>query len=328
MGDRRMISTKIIGKASFLKMPVSSQCLYFHLVARADDDGIVEAFSVMNMCNFNEDNLRILHAKGFVYVLNEDLVTFIRNWREMNILRPDRKTDSIYLDLLREKLPEEAILERRPRSDTKKGKREALEGKKNLDGPRTAQENPIQINSSQQNRIEDKRMESPSIYLPSVIAGDPEGGMERLTDTSREISQESPVTTPETAAVRAVIAENIELAYLQDIGRRHGASEESMVNEIYDTICDMVTYPRQTVRIKDRDIPWEMVKSRFMKLTFTHVSNVLNRIVDKNLGIRNMHSYLISTLYTESLCGTLAEQSDLHDEYLKGMRGKPYYLGG
>ena len=37
-----MISTKIIGRASFLKMPVSSQCLYFHLVARADDDGIVE----------------------------------------------------------------------------------------------------------------------------------------------------------------------------------------------------------------------------------------------------------------------------------------------
>ena len=81
-----MISTKIIGRASFLKMPVSSQCLYFHLVARADDDGIVEAFSVMNMCNLNEDDLRILHAKGFVYILNEDLVTFIRNWREMNIL--------------------------------------------------------------------------------------------------------------------------------------------------------------------------------------------------------------------------------------------------
>ena len=164
-----MISTKIIGRASFLKMPVSSQCLYFHLVARTDDDGIVEAFSVMNMCNLNEDDLRILHAKGFVYVLNEDLVTFIRNWREMNILRADRKTDSIYLDLLREKLPEEEILEHRPRSDTKKGRREASERKKNLDGPRTAQENLIQINSSQQNRIEDKKMESPSIYLPSVI---------------------------------------------------------------------------------------------------------------------------------------------------------------
>lgn len=323
-----MISTKIIGRASFLKMPVSSQCLYFHLVARADDDGIVEAFSVMNMCNLNEDDLRILHAKGFVYVLNEDLVTFIRNWREMNILRADRKTDSIYLDLLMEKLPEEIILEHRPRSDTKKGRREASERKKNLDGPRTAQENLIQINSNQQNRIEDKKMESPSIYLPSVIAGDPERGMERATSTLTEISQEPPIAAPETAAIRAVIAENIDLPYLQDIGRRHGISEEAMVNEIYDSICDMVIYPRQIVRIKDRDIPWETVRSRFMKLTFTHVSNVLNRIIDKKLGIRNMHSYLISTLYTESLCGTLAEQSDLHDDYLKEARGAPYYFGG
>jgi hypothetical protein len=171
-------------------------------------------------------------------------------------------------------------------------------------------------------------MESPSIYLPSVIAGDPERGMERATSTLTEISQEPPIAAPETAAIRAVIAENIDLPYLQDIGRRHGISEEAMVNEIYDSICDMVIYPRQIVRIKDRDIPWETVRSRFMKLTFTHVSNVLNRIVDKKLGIRNMHSYLISTLYTESLCGTLAEQSDLHDDYLKEARGGPYYLGG
>ena len=83
MGDRRMISTKIIGRASFLKMPVSSQCLYFHLVARADDDGIVEAYPVMSMCNIHEDDLRVLHAKRFVYVLNEDLVSYIMSWRKM-----------------------------------------------------------------------------------------------------------------------------------------------------------------------------------------------------------------------------------------------------
>ncbi|MBR3242326.1 MAG: hypothetical protein IKF90_06450, partial [Parasporobacterium sp.] len=63
----------------------------------------------------------------------------------------------------------------------------ALERKKNLDGPRTAQENLIQINSSQQNRIENKRMESPSIYLPSVIAGDSERGMEREIYVSLQV---------------------------------------------------------------------------------------------------------------------------------------------
>ena len=44
MADRRMFSRRIINSAKFLKMPVSTQCLYFHLGLNADDDGIVEAY--------------------------------------------------------------------------------------------------------------------------------------------------------------------------------------------------------------------------------------------------------------------------------------------
>ena len=62
-------------------MPVSTQCLYFHLGLHADDDGIVEAYTIMNLVGATEDDLKILVAKEFVTVLNEDLVTYITEWK-------------------------------------------------------------------------------------------------------------------------------------------------------------------------------------------------------------------------------------------------------
>ena len=99
MAERRMFSRSVVESARFLKMPVSSQNLYFHLVMNADDDGIVEAYSVINLIRANEDDLRVLHARGFVRILNEDLVTYVMDWREQNKIRPDRKKDSIHKEL-------------------------------------------------------------------------------------------------------------------------------------------------------------------------------------------------------------------------------------
>ncbi len=71
MAERRMFSQKIVQSSKFLQMPKSSQCLYFHLGLRADDDGVVEAYSVMNMIKANEDDLKLLVAKGYVVILND-----------------------------------------------------------------------------------------------------------------------------------------------------------------------------------------------------------------------------------------------------------------
>ena len=44
MANRRMFSKTIVESARFIKMPVSSQALYFHLGVLADDEGVVEAY--------------------------------------------------------------------------------------------------------------------------------------------------------------------------------------------------------------------------------------------------------------------------------------------
>lgn len=119
MAERRMFAKTIINSARFLKMPSETQALYFHLGLNADDDGIVEAFSICRSIGASEDNLKILIAKGFISVLNDDLVTHIVDWNEHNKIRPDRKIDSIYKELLLQFNPEIELIEKRPRTDKK-----------------------------------------------------------------------------------------------------------------------------------------------------------------------------------------------------------------
>ncbi|WP_195589385.1 hypothetical protein [Lactobacillus paragasseri] len=120
MAQRRMFSQRIVESARFLKMPPSTQCLYFHLGIHADDDGVVEGYNVMKQTGSTEDDLKILAAKGLITVLNADLVTYINDWKENNRIRSDRKVDSIYRDLLVRMLPDIEIQQAKARADTGK----------------------------------------------------------------------------------------------------------------------------------------------------------------------------------------------------------------
>lgn len=99
MANRRMFSKTIINSARFLRMPPTSRLLYYDLGMHADDDGIVEAYSVMRMTQCNEDDLRVLVARGFVRILNGDLVSLILDWNENNYIQKDRYHPSIYKNL-------------------------------------------------------------------------------------------------------------------------------------------------------------------------------------------------------------------------------------
>lgn len=115
-----MFSQRIVESARFLKMPPSTQALYFHLGIHADDDGVVEGYNVMRQTGSTEDDLKILAAKGLITVLNADLVTYINDWKENNRIRSDRKVDSIYRDLLVKMLPNIEIQQAKARADTGK----------------------------------------------------------------------------------------------------------------------------------------------------------------------------------------------------------------
>ena len=95
-----MFSKSVIGSARFLRMPATSRLLYYDLGMDADDDGVVEAFSVMRKTGATEDDLRVLASKGFVRVMNEDLVSYILDWNTNNQIRKDRYHESVYKSLI------------------------------------------------------------------------------------------------------------------------------------------------------------------------------------------------------------------------------------
>lgn len=101
MAERRMFAKSVIGSARFLRLPVGARLLYFDLGMQADDDGVVEAFSVLRTTGAAESDLQMLASKGFVRVLNDDLVTFITDWSRNNYIQKDRYRPSIYGELLR-----------------------------------------------------------------------------------------------------------------------------------------------------------------------------------------------------------------------------------
>lgn len=81
-------------------MPPSSRLLYYDLGMAADDDGVVEAFTVIRTTGAVEDDLRVLVSKGFVLLLNDELVAYITDWSKNNQIRKDRYQPSIYKKLL------------------------------------------------------------------------------------------------------------------------------------------------------------------------------------------------------------------------------------
>lgn len=100
MASRRMFAKSITDSARFLRMPAASRLLYYDLGMQADDDGVVEAFTVIRTTGASEDDLKVLESKGFVSILNDDLVTYICDWEVSNHIRKERHHPSIHMDLL------------------------------------------------------------------------------------------------------------------------------------------------------------------------------------------------------------------------------------
>lgn len=145
------------------------------------------------------------------------------------------------------------------------------------------------------------------------------------TNTKSISQSEATPTDRQTEEYKTLIADNIKLNWLLEIAEQHSDdSETQMVYNIYDTICDMVCYPRGNITIKGVAYPWEVIKARFLKLTYDDIAALLNRLPDASLKIKDMSKYLISSLYTQSMVGTLESESRITDEYLKHIRGNPY----
>ena len=194
MAQRRMFSKRIVESARFLKMPPSTQALYFHLGLHADDDGVVEGYNVMMQTGATEDDLKLLVAKGFVTVLNDDLVTYINDWRENNRIRADRKVDSIYKNLLVKMIPDIELQPSRRRADTKKkpGVKRIEDNGRPLDNQRTTN-GPHSLGQSRSGQVSLGQVRSSSsVEDEPVDKDDDDDKKEKLLNEIRKTVKEDP----------------------------------------------------------------------------------------------------------------------------------------
>ena len=122
----------------------------------------------------------------------------------------------------------------------------------------------------------------------------------------------------ETSAYMALIRKNLEyehhMRYDQD---------RDMYEEIYETVCDVVCVKRKTIRINGEEYPYELVKSRFLKLNSGHVEYVMSCMRETVTKITNIRAYLITALYNApSTMSHYYQQEVQHDMYGGGWAEK------
>nr|WP_304099995.1 DnaD domain protein [Mitsuokella multacida] len=92
MAERRMMAKSVIETDHFMDMPMSSQCLYFHLLLRADDDGFITSpRRIMREVGCHEDDMKLLVAKNYIIPFDSGVIV-IKHWKIHNFIRSDRYT--------------------------------------------------------------------------------------------------------------------------------------------------------------------------------------------------------------------------------------------
>lgn len=95
--------------------------------------------------------------------------------------------------------------------------------------------------------------------------------------------------TDNVGAYMALIRENLEYDYHMKYDE---PGDREMFEEIYETVCDIVCVKRSVIRINGEEYPYELVKSRFLKLNNSHVGYVMGRMRDTVTKITNIWAYL------------------------------------
>ena len=161
MADKRMFAKTIIDSDAFLDMPLSTQCLYFHLNMRADDDGFINnPRKIQRMIGASMDDLRLLIAKNFVIPFESGVVV-IKHWKIHNYIQKDRYKETVYKE-------EKALL------TVKENKAYSMTEKQNLvldDGLDTDCIQPVH-GMDTQNRLDKNSIDKSSVVMSDTIPED------------------------------------------------------------------------------------------------------------------------------------------------------------
>jgi hypothetical protein len=92
MATKRMFDKAIVDLDNFMDMPLSAKAIYFLLGMEADDEGFVSYKKVMRVHGGNDDDIKLLIAKGFVIIFESGVVVITdwgkNNWLDSRRIKP------------------------------------------------------------------------------------------------------------------------------------------------------------------------------------------------------------------------------------------------
>ena len=117
-----------------------------------------------------------------------------------------------------------------------------------------------------------------------------------------------------------LIKENIEYEYHM---KYDNWQNKALYEELFEVICEAVCVKRATIRIAGEDYPYELVKSKFLKLNSGHLEYVIARMHDTYTKITNIKAYMVTALYNAPLTINHYYQQEVqHDMYGGGWHEK------
>ena len=117
-----------------------------------------------------------------------------------------------------------------------------------------------------------------------------------------------------------IIKENIEYDYYMEYG---DWEDKALYDELFEVICEVVCVKHKTVRIAGEDYPYELVKSKFLKLNSSHLNYVIGCMKNTTTKITNIKAYMVTTLYNApSTINHYYQQEVQHDMYGGGWHEK------
>lgn len=117
-----------------------------------------------------------------------------------------------------------------------------------------------------------------------------------------------------------IIKENIEYDHHMKYDE---INDRELYDELFELICEVVCVKRTTIRIAGEEYPYELVKSKFLKLRSSHLEYVMGCMKDTTTKISNIKAYMVTALYNApSTINHYYQQEVQHDMYGGGWHEK------
>ena len=92
--------------------------------------------------------------------------------------------------------------------------------------------------------------------------------------------------------------------------------EKELYDELFQVICEVVCVRRPIIRVAGEEYPYELVKSRFLKLESSHLEYVIDCMKNTTTKITNIKAYMITALYNATTTINHFYQQEVnHDMY-------------